>query len=98
MTQIVRAVLIKAPKQQPWLTLHEIMQRARELADNLEQGAALALLVKHNAVASALANLEAPGHVEVFRSRKPYLYRWSLGEAQRRSYEPRPTWLKAVDE
>jgi len=62
----VRAIL-SVPRDFPWLTMRDI------IAIGADRGLDLSL----NAVASALANLEPSGHVEVCRDRRPYRYRGS---------------------
>jgi hypothetical protein len=57
--------ILSVPRDFPWLTMRDIILL----------GADRTLELSLNAVASALANLEAHGHVQVRRDRRPYRYR-----------------------
>lgn len=63
-THAVLAIL-NVPRDFPWLTMRDI----------ITIGADRGLELRLNAVASALADLEPSGHVEVRRDRRPYRYR-----------------------
>jgi hypothetical protein len=58
-------VILSVPRDFPWLTMRDVIAIAAD------RGIELSV----NAVASALANLEPSGHVEVRRDRHPYRYR-----------------------
>ena len=63
-THVVLAILC-VPRDFPWLTMRDIILLGAD------RGRTLSL----NAVASALANLEPAGHIEVRRDRRPCRYR-----------------------
>jgi hypothetical protein len=63
-THAVLAIL-NVPRDFPWLTMLDI----------IAIGADRGLVLRLNAVASALADLEPSGHVEVRRDHRPYRYR-----------------------
>ena len=60
-----RVAILSVPRDFPWLTMRDIILLGGD------RGRVLSL----NEVASALANLEPAGHVEVRRDRRPYRYR-----------------------
>jgi hypothetical protein len=57
--------ILRVPRDFPWLTMRDVIAIGRGRDRELSL----------NAVASALADLEAAGHVEVLRDRRPYRYR-----------------------
>jgi hypothetical protein len=63
-TGVVWKILV-APRDFPWLSMRDIKLLAEERGTPIEQ----------NAAASALANLEAGGRVEVRRGSRPFRYR-----------------------
>jgi len=54
--------ILRVPRDVPWLTMRDV------LAIGADRGLALSM----NGIASALANLESAGHVEVRRDHRPY--------------------------
>jgi hypothetical protein len=68
-------VLAEAPKEQPWLTAAEILERSKMLAD------AGKITVTRSAVSTALHNFDCDGLAEVVRARQPFLYKYSRSGA-----------------
>jgi hypothetical protein len=77
-TDVVLKIL-NVPRDFPWLTMRDII--ALGAPRNLSL----------NEVASALANLEPAGHIEVCRDRQPYRYRGTIN-ADRTRPKPKPAF------